>query len=66
MKKWMCQGFLLVGIVSLVGCGGQQQGNTVENASQSDIDEYNRLLQQSQASMQDSEKAAKESGVKGF
>ncbi|TWT80883.1 hypothetical protein CA13_23290 [Planctomycetes bacterium CA13] len=50
--------FLVAACMAVAGCGTSAPTNTVENASQSDIDKYNEMLEESQKDAQASAEAA--------
>ncbi|MEL6106742.1 MAG: hypothetical protein AAFU85_11915 [Planctomycetota bacterium] len=50
-------------VFAFVGCDDPQPKNIAEDLEQSDIDEYNRMLQEEQASMAAGDEAAKAAGV---
>ncbi|QDV86811.1 hypothetical protein [Stieleria sp.] len=50
----------------LVGCGSEGPTSVVENAQQSDVDEYNRMLQEEQAQMKAGMEAAAKEGIKDY
>lgn len=52
-----------ISLFTFVGCGSAEPTNIVEGLEQSDIDEYNKMLQEEQASMAAGDEAAKAAGV---
>ncbi|QDV46135.1 hypothetical protein Enr13x_60390 [Stieleria neptunia] len=49
-----------------VGCGSEGTTSVVEGAQQSDVDEYNRILQEEQAQMKAGMEAAAKEGIKDY
>ncbi|KAA5537998.1 hypothetical protein FYK55_27870 [Roseiconus nitratireducens] len=54
MKRFLLMVFL---VTPLSGCGSSNPESVAEGISQSDFDEYNRLVQESQAQMEQSDAA---------
>ncbi|MEO1525300.1 MAG: hypothetical protein AAFX06_07680 [Planctomycetota bacterium] len=57
---------LSLALVVFVGCGKPQPTNIAEGLEQSDVEKYNQMLQEEQATMADGEAAAKAAGVKDY
>ncbi|MEO1619154.1 MAG: hypothetical protein AAFV88_25105 [Planctomycetota bacterium] len=53
-------------LIAAVGCTSSEPSSVVEGVEQSKIDEYNQMLKESQASMQEGADAAKKGGIKGY
>ncbi|QEF97067.1 hypothetical protein Mal15_11020 [Stieleria maiorica] len=66
MSKLFCSLMLAASCFLLVGCGDAGPSSVVENAQQSDVDEYNRMLQEEQAQMKEGMEAAAKEGIKGY
>ncbi|MEM9369091.1 MAG: hypothetical protein AAGD07_24150 [Planctomycetota bacterium] len=61
--KTLTELLLVAGLLCLVGCGGGGGGTVMDGASEDDVAEYNRMLQESQDEMADTEKAMAEGGL---
>ncbi|WP_182867110.1 hypothetical protein [Stieleria mannarensis] len=66
MSKLFFSLMLAASCFMLIGCGDDGPSSVVENAQQSDVDEYNRMLQEEQAQMKEGMEAAAKEGIKGY
>lgn len=64
MKSIFAKVVLAASCMVLVGCGRPSEpANIVEGVAESDIEEYNRLMEESQAGYAEGDAAAKKAGL---
>ncbi|MEM6472266.1 MAG: hypothetical protein AAF802_22080 [Planctomycetota bacterium] len=66
MNKILTVATFALAFLCIIGCGPGEPTSVVEGVEMSEIEAYNKALEESQASMQEGADAAKKAGVKNY